>query len=114
MRLLTRQIRQALPNWVYKSLLALRYTGFRKCCDGPELSKILYSDGSWVRRETTPDLARIEKLLLKSIKDNFPSILQVGIGNSNLFTSIGNKSSRFTGITIVEDEVEHSKREFPN
>ncbi len=112
LKILGHKIRKYFPKYGYPALLHIRFALFQKRCMGNLVPMISYSDGSWVNRETTEDLQNMTTHL-ESVKGR-PSILQIGIGNSSLFSAIREKTTRFVGITIVEDEVAHARRSFPN
>lgn len=112
LKMLGNRVRRYFPILVYPAFLRIRFTFFRRRCDDGQLPSIAYSDGSWIKRKTTADLRRITAFLAERKECN--SILQIGIGNSSLFATIGNAVNRFVGITIVSDEVEHVRTNFPN
>lgn len=99
-------------KFCYSILLHCRYKFFRKSCFNRSKPNISYSDGSWVNRKTTKDLLKIITHLEK-YDDGF-SILQIGVGNSELFRVIGKKSEKFIGITVIDSEVEYAKKKFPD
>jgi len=97
---------------LYNCLLDIRYFLFRRRCHNLSVPEIRYSDGSWVKRKTTADLQNIQQYLANH--DKPLAILQVGIGNSSLFGLLGQRVSRFNGITISEDEIAYAKEQFPD
>lgn len=106
------RVRRYFPKLVYPAFLLIRFALFRRHCDDVLLPNIAYSDGSWIKRKTTSDLRRITTFLTE--RKERSSILQIGIGNSSLFATIGDAVNRFVGITIVSDEVEHARTSFPD
>ncbi len=110
LKILAHKIRRYLPK-VYEGLLRLRYRMFRRQCRDVSTPHIVYSDGSWVARKTTPDLLRIQTFLQQQ---PYPlSVLQVGIGNSSLYAAIGDHCRRFIGITVMDDECKYARQIFP-
>lgn len=112
LKMLGNRVRRYFPRLVYPAFLRIRFALFRRRCDDVLLPSIAYSDGSWINRKTTADLRRITAFLAE--RKERPSILQIGIGNSSLFATIGAAMNRFVGITIVSDEVEHAQTSFPD
>ncbi len=110
LKTITNRARRYLPVSFYSWLLTLRYLFFKRRCNNIALPQLSYSDGSWVNRKTTADLKRITKFL-EAEKAPF-SIFQIGVGNSSLYENIREKTSRFAGITIVEDELQLTKEKF--
>jgi len=110
LKILAHKVRRHLPHFAYQWLLVLRYAFFRRRCKDAERSQLIYSDGPWQKRKTTSDLLRIEAFLQQIERPL--AVLQIGIGNSSLFEAIGANTSRFTGITISEDELRYANEKF--
>ncbi len=111
LKIVAHRIRRYFPKFGYPLLLLIRYAFFPRYCSNNLISKITYSDGSWINRKTTADLEKITDFIVKYKSSNL-SILQIGIGNSSLFSGVGIKAKRFVGISVVEDEILYAKKKF--
>ncbi len=111
-KIIAGKLRSRVPVSLYNGYLHIRYALFKRRCRDLSMPGIKYSDGSWVKRKTTEDLRNMQKYL--SSQDTPLSIFHVGIGNSSLFGLLGQRTSRFTGITISEDEIAFAREQFPN
>ena len=111
-KLLVGRIRSLVSPSLYKILLWARYVSFPRKCADFETPTITYSDGSWVNRGTTRDLRNIQDFLLQQTGPL--SVFQAGIGNSSLYSLLKDKMNRFVGVTIVQDEIEYAKQQFPD
>jgi hypothetical protein len=112
LKILAHKIKRYFPLFVYEWMLWLRYASFTRRCKDLDVPQITYSDGSWTGRKTTADLRRILDFL-RSEADGL-RVLQIGIGNSSLFSEIGERCASVTGLTISEDEVEWARQKFPS
>jgi hypothetical protein len=112
LKILAHRIKRYLPGFVYKGLILFRYTFFKRHCQNICIPNIKYSDGSWVERKTTSDLAHIQDFL-QGVESPL-KLLQIGIGNSSLFESMKQRKFHLTGITIVEEEVSYAQKKFPD
>ena len=104
------KIRTKFPISFYKSIILVRYIFFRKNCLNNTI--VYYSDGSWVDRGATEDLRNIQVYLSRSNK--LIKVMQAGIGNSSLFSVVRDRVTKLVGVTIVPEEEDYAKTQFPN
>jgi hypothetical protein len=111
LKILAHKIRKYFPYFIYEWMLWFRFLFFKKRCSNLSSPQLKYSDGSWVMRKTTADLTRIQNFLQGA---GTPlAILQIGIGNSSLYSTLRTNLRKFMGITISEEEIEYAKSKFP-
>ncbi len=112
LKIIAHRIRKYFPSWFYNCLLLIRFYTFKNVCDDTLVSKVVYSDGSWISRKTTRDLRRIQTYLSKIERPI--DVLQIGVGNSSLYRELQSKPlSRMIGITIVSEELDYAMSMFP-
>lgn len=112
LKIIAGKIRARSPNLLYPLIIKARYHSFPANCGESSFVKLSYSDGSWTTRKTTKDLRNIEAFL--SPHTDPIKVLQIGVGNSSLYKNIRHRTSKFVGITVVEDEVDFAKQSFPD
>jgi len=112
LKLLSGKIRNRFPRSLYPIVVRLRYQFFPRDCGASTMVKLSYSDGSWIHRKTTRDLRNIQTFLAGASRPL--KVLQVGVGNSSLFQTTGDRLSELVGITVVQDEVDFAQQSFPD
>ena len=111
-KILSGAVHKNMPPIIHKTIITIRYLFFKRFCFKNNPSVFKYSDGSWVNRETTKDLLRIQSYL--SSESASIKVMQAGIGNSSLFRAVIDRIDKLVGITIVPEEIEYAKTNFPN
>jgi hypothetical protein len=95
-----------LSPQAYYIYIYIHFLFFKNKCRDLK-SQTFYSDGSWLRREVTCDTKNIVSYLKKG-KDL--KILEIGIGNSYLYSKLKNNISLYNGITIMQNEYDYAAK----
>lgn len=112
LKIIAGKVRTKFPPFFYWIIVIGRYVFFKQTCLKLSSRILEYSDGSWVHRCVTKDLRNIQVYLASGTRPI--KVMQVGVGNSSLFSEIRHRVTKFVGITIVPEEVDYARAQFPN